>query len=94
MYLHAGRNRVIRTKTIIGIFDTDKATVSGVTRDYLRGVERDGLTESASFEIPKSFILYDDDRVGGVQKVCFSQISTGALVKRIEKSATRERSRS
>lgn len=85
MYLHAGRNRVIRTKTIIGIFDCDRATVSGVTREYLRRVERDGLTESASFEIPKSFILYDDDRVPGVQKVCFSQISTAALVKRAKR---------
>lgn len=85
MYLHAGRNRVIRTKTIIGIFDCDRATVSTVTREYLRRVERDGLTESASFEIPKSFILYDDDRVPGVQKVCFSQISTAALVKRAKR---------
>ena len=86
MYLHAGRNRVIRTKTVIGIFDCDRATVSAVTRDYLRRVERDGLTESASYEIPKSFILYDDDRMPGVQKVCFSQISTGALVKRTERN--------
>ena len=85
MYLHAGRNRVIRTKTIIGIFDCDRATVSTVTREYLRRVERDGLTESASFEIPKSFILYDDDIVPGVQKVCFSQISTAALVKRAKR---------
>ena len=82
MYLHAGRNRVIRTKTIIGIFDCDRATVSGVTRDFLREVERDGLTESASFDIPKSFILYDDDKMPGVQKVCFSQISTSALTRR------------
>ena len=85
MYLHAGRNRVIRTKTIIGIFDCDRATVSTVTREYLRRVERDGLTESASFEIPKAFILYDDDIVPGVQKVCFSQISTAALVKRAKR---------
>ena len=82
MYLHAGRNRVIRTKTVIGIFDCDRATTSAVTREYLRRVERDGLTESASYEIPKSFILYEDDRMPGVHKVCFSQISTGALVKR------------
>ena len=86
MYLHAGRNRVIRTKTVIGIFDCDRATVSAVTRDYLRRVERDGLTESASYEIPKSFILYDDDKMPGVQKVCFSQISTSALVKRTNRN--------
>ena len=82
MYLHAGRNRVIRTKQIIGIFDMDKATVSGVTRDFLRTTERDGLTESASYEVPKSFILYEDEHVRGVHKVCFSQISAGVLVNR------------
>ncbi len=82
MYLHAGRNRVIRTKTIIGIFDTDRATVSPITKDFLRRTERDGLTESASYDIPKSFILYEDEHVRTVHKVCFSQISTSALVKR------------
>ena len=46
MYLHAGKNRVIRTKNIIGIFDIDKATVSEITKDFLRRVERDGLMES------------------------------------------------
>lgn len=84
MYLHAGRNRVIRTKRIIGIFDTDKATVSPVTKDYLRKVERDALTESASYDVPKSFILYEDDNIRGVYKVCFSQISTSALKNRCE----------
>ena len=82
MYLHAGRNRVIRTKKIIGIFDTDRATVSPITKEYLRAVERDGLTESASYDVPKSFILYEDDNIDGVHKVCFSQISTAALVGR------------
>ncbi len=85
MYLHAGRNRVIRTKNIIGIFDTDKATVSDITKDFLRKTERDGLTESASYEIPKSFILYADDHAPDVHKVCFSQISVGSLLKRAEK---------
>ena len=90
MYLHAGRNRVIRTKNIISIFDTDKSTVSSVTKDFLRKTEKDGLLESASYEIPKSFILYDDEFDHGVQKVCFSQISTGALVKRTERELGNE----
>ncbi len=85
MYLHAGKNRIIRTKNIIGIFDTDKATVSEITKDFLRKTERDGLTESASYEIPKSFILYKDDFDSTVHKVCFSQISVGALSKRMGK---------
>ena len=85
MYLHAGRNRVIRTKNIIGIFDTDKATVSEATKNFLRKNERDGLTESASYEIPKSFILYSDDKAPSVHKICFSQISVAALIKRADR---------
>ena len=84
MYLHAGRNRVIRTKNIIGIFDLDRSTVSAVTRDFLKKTERDGLCESASYEIPKSFILYADDFDLSVSKVCLSQISTSALIKRVK----------
>ena len=82
MYLHAGRNRVIRTKKIIGIFDMDTATVGTATKDFLRMTEQDGLTESASYDLPKSFILYEDEHIRGVHKVCFSQISTGVLVNR------------
>ena len=85
MYLHAGRNRVIRTKNIIGIFDTDKSTVSDITKDFLRKTEKDGLTESASYEIPKSFILYADEFDTSVHKVCFSPISVSSLIKRTEK---------
>ncbi len=84
MYLHAGKNRVIRTKNIIGIFDLDRASASAITRDYLKKTEKDGLCESASYEIPKSFILYDDEFDKSVQKVCFSQISASTLLGRIE----------
>ena len=36
MYLHAGNDKIIRTKSIIGIFDMDNATQSADTRDFLR----------------------------------------------------------
>lgn len=85
MYLHVGRSRVIREKNIIGIFDADKATVSNITKDFLRRCESDSLTESATYDVPRSFVLYKDDFDPTVEKVCFSQISTSSLVRRIGK---------
>lgn len=79
MYLHIGNNRNIREKSIIGIFDTDTSTVSSVTRKFLSGQEKKGLVESSTDEVPKSFILYRD---GEKNKICFSQLSTAALMGR------------
>ena len=81
MYLHVGNNKNIRIRDIIGIFDADTATISSVTRKYLTAAEREHLVLSAKDEIPKSFILY---RENGKFMVCFSQISTSALLGRAE----------
>lgn len=81
MFLHVGNNKNIRIKDIIGIFDTDNATVSVISRRFLGDAERRGLLESASFEIPKSFILY---REGESFKVCLSQLSSTSLMGRIQ----------
>ena len=43
MYLHLGQDTVITTKSIIGIFDMDRCTVSKKTRDYLTEAEKKGL---------------------------------------------------
>jgi hypothetical protein len=80
MYLHIGNNRNIRTKAIIGIFDTDNATVSPITRNFLKKNERARRVSSAVTEIPKSFVLYID--WDGDSSVYFSQISSSTLIKR------------
>ena len=56
MYLHIGNNKNIRERAIIGIFDTDTATVSNITRKFLSGAEKKGRVESATEEIPKSIV--------------------------------------
>ena len=83
MFLHAGNNKNIREKDIIGIFDADNATISSVTRKYLTEAQRQGLVISAKDEIPRSFILYKEN---GKYKICFSQVSTSALIGRAEGS--------
>lgn len=82
IYLHVGNKKNIREKSIIGIFDTDSATVSLVTRKYLSAMEKKGKVEAAKEEIPKSFVLYSDE--DGEKKICFSQLSPAALLGRVE----------
>jgi hypothetical protein len=81
MYLHAGNNKNIRERDIIGIFDADNSTISYITRKYLSDAEKEERVISAKDEIPKSFILY---RENGKYMICFSQISTSALLGRTE----------
>ena len=82
IYLHVGNKKNIREKNIIGIFDTDSATVSLVTRKYLSAMEKKGKVEAAKEEIPKSFVLYSAEN--GETKICFSQLSPSALLGRVE----------
>jgi hypothetical protein len=81
MYLHIGNNKSIRLKDIIGIFDADTSTQSAVTKKYLSEAARKGDVNSASEELPKSFVLYKNkDKC----EIYFSQISVSTLQKRLE----------
>lgn len=82
MYLHIGNKKNIRTSHIIGIFDTDNATVAGTTRKYLSHAQKQGRVTSATDDIPKSFIVYRED---DIYRVCFSQLSTASLQGRLKR---------
>jgi len=82
MYLHVGNNRNIRIRDIVGIFDADTATVSAVTRKYIKKASGEARVDFASEEIPKSFVLYRDRR-HHCYRICFSQLSTASLTGRI-----------
>jgi hypothetical protein len=82
MYLHIGNKKNIRISGIIGIFDTDNATVASITRKYLSHAQKVGNVSSATDDIPKSFILY---REGDQHKICFSQLSTSSLCGRLRR---------
>ncbi|MBP3480617.1 MAG: DUF370 domain-containing protein [Clostridia bacterium] len=79
MYLHLGNNVVIRKSGVIGIYDIDKTTVAGRTREFLTHFEKSGRLTYVTNELPKSFIVYDD---GHGLHVFISQISTTTLLKR------------
>ena len=81
MYLHVGNNKNIRVRDVIGIFDMDNATLSSVTRKFLNVKQKRLMIETAAVEIPKSFILFEEN---GLYKICFSPLSSASLRGRLE----------
>lgn len=80
MFLHVGNNKNIWIRDVIGIFDMDNATLSAVTRKFLSTRQKQLMVEIAAVELPKSFILFEEN---GLYKICFSPISSAALKGRI-----------
>lgn len=81
MYLHLGQEVVVPQSSVIGIFDTDNTTQSYITRDYLRRAEKSGRIVNVSDDIPKSFVICEEnDEV----TVYLSQLNSSTLLKRSE----------
>lgn len=81
MYLHIGNKKSVKKKDIIGIFDLDTATVSGITKKFINKNQKEGKVEYTDTDLPRSFILLDE---GGECCVKLSRISTGGLRLRAE----------
>ena len=79
MYLHLGENTVVRTDSIIGIFDMDASTISKWTKDYLSNATKNKRVINVSMELPKSFVVCNENNE---IKVYVSQISSQTLMKR------------
>ncbi len=77
MYLHLGNNKMIKTDSVIGIFDLDNASVSKRTRDYLNRAQKEGNVITVGNELPKSFVVTAKKR--GENKVFLSVLSSKAL---------------
>ena len=76
MFLHVGNHKNIRIRDVIGIFDMDNVTLSSVTRKFLSEKQKQLLVEIAAVELPKSFVLFEEN---GLYKICFSPLSSSAL---------------
>lgn len=83
MYLHLGKDTVIKDEEIIGIFDLDTSTVSRHTRKYLNISEKNKETVTVSYELPKSFVVCSKPK-SKEKKIYISQISPLTLLKRSE----------
>jgi hypothetical protein len=79
VYIHLGGDFVVNENSIIGIFDLENTTVSKSTREFLNFSEKRKEVINVSYELPKSFILTNNE---GKNKVFISQISPLTLQKR------------
>lgn len=79
MYLHLGQDVIVNERTIVGVFDMDNSTVSRHTRACLARAQREGRVVNVSLELPKSFIVCEEN---GRETVYISQISTATLLRR------------
>ena len=80
MYLHLGQSTVVRTASVVGIFDIENTSTSRLTRSYLSQAEKSGQVVNVSTELPKSFVVC---REGKRTVVYISQISPATLKKRM-----------
>lgn len=83
MYLHLGSGALIRTDSIIGVFDLDNTSQSHITRKYLTAAEKAGQVINVAEDIPKSFVVCRDE---GGMKVYLSQMASQTLLKRSQES--------
>ena len=81
MYLHIGNGKNIRLSAIVGIFDTDTATVAKNTKNYLSECQRRGEVICVTDDIPKSFVLTEEK---GEKRVYLSQLSAKTLCARAD----------
>lgn len=79
-YLHLGKDTSIEINNIVGIFDLDTSTVSPHTRKFLSECEKENRIVNVSYELPKSYILYD---FSGEYSVYLSPLNTATLMKRM-----------
>ncbi len=75
MIIHIGGGRVVRSGSILGVFDMDGRVDSAVNRAFLRNAEKQGKTTAAGDDLPRTFVVTDTE-------VIFTHISTGAIIGR------------
>ena len=78
-YLHLGKGMVVRDDEIVGIFDLDITSQSHLTRKYLAACEKAGEVETASDDLPKSFVVCAGKEK---RKLILSPMNTATLLKR------------
>ena len=78
MYLHLGRDYVVHTGDILGIFDLESTTLTRRGREFLEKAQTQGAVVSLSEDIPRSFVLTD----WPTDTVFLSSLSAAALTRR------------
>lgn len=79
MYLHIGKDFLLRRRDIVAILDIDNCTGSVRTREFLSAAEKAGEIINAAEDIPRSFILSANTEG---RTVYLSQLSPATLARR------------
>ena len=79
MYLQIGNGKSVKKKDIIGIFDLDTSTVTKTGKDFINKSERAGVVEYDDDDLPRSFVLVEENKK---YKVKLSRISSKGLTAR------------
>lgn len=80
--MHLGCDTVVNTKDIISILDLESTSISKYSKEFLKIVEEEGFVRNVSEEIPKSFVVCEEN---GQSVIYITNISTKALAGRIRK---------
>lgn len=80
MYLNIGGDLAVRDKSIIGIFDLDKTSISSRTREFLAAAEREGQVVPCD-DLPKAFVLTAEY---GMNRLYLTSLNTSTLEKRMK----------
>ena len=83
MFLHIGNGKSVRKKDVIGIFDLDTATITKTGKDFINRMQRNGKVEYDDDDLPRSFVLIDENKK---YKVNLSRISSRGLAARATES--------
>ena len=81
MFLHLGNEKVVPTKSVIGIFDIENTSVSKNTKDFLYNAEKKGQVVYVTNDLPKSYVVCKEKDKAVVY---ISQISAATLKKRVD----------
>lgn len=79
MYIHLGERISIHDSTVIGLFDIENTTIGQDTRAFLNRMEQEGRVVNVSDEMPKSFVICNEN---GEETAYISSISAATLRKR------------
>lgn len=81
MYVHLGKNCVIRVKDTVGIFDIENTSVSKITREFLNKYGKESKVFYVDDDLPKSFIIVKSNNEN---MIYISSLAPSTLKKRME----------
>jgi len=77
MYLHIGNNKTVRESEITAVFDADTATMSPITKKFLKIAQAKNKLHTVTLDVPKSIIVMADGTV------YLAQVASSTIVGRV-----------